>query len=110
MPPTMPPSGAGSRAEVPITGIIGHRVLAAASTAVTPELVTILDFKTNRPPPLPTAVGAAYLAQMAAYRAARAIYPDRAVRCLLLWTEGPRLMSLSDELLDRHVPGMIAKS
>jgi ATP-dependent helicase/nuclease subunit A len=46
-----------------------------------------------------------YLGQMAAYREAlRRIYPDRPVRCVLLWTDGPRAMPLSDELLDRHVP------
>jgi ATP-dependent helicase/nuclease subunit A len=106
--------GPGSRAEVPVTGIIGDRVLAGQidRLMVTADTVTVLDFKTNRPPPATeAAVGPAYLAQMAAYRAAlRAIYPGRAVRCLLLWTEGPRLMPLSDELLDRHAPGMMAKS
>ena len=47
----------------------------------------------------------AYLAQLAAYRAVlRRIYPDRPVRCALLWTDGPRLMPLDDGLLDRHAP------
>jgi ATP-dependent helicase/nuclease subunit A len=42
---------------------------------------------------------------MAAYRAAmQAIYPDRPVRCALLWTDGPQLMVLDDALLDRHAP------
>jgi ATP-dependent helicase/nuclease subunit A len=42
---------------------------------------------------------------MAAYRALlRHIYPGRLVRCLLLWTEEPRPMTLDDTLLDRHAP------
>jgi ATP-dependent helicase/nuclease subunit A len=43
---------------------------------------------------------------MAAYAALlRQIYPDRRVRCALLWTEGPRLMPLDEEVLARHAPG-----
>jgi ATP-dependent helicase/nuclease subunit A len=38
---------------------------------------------------------------MAAYRAAlRAIYPEKAVRCALLWTDGPTLMPVPDSLMD----------
>ena len=65
-----------------------------------------MTYKTLRPPPQDEAqVPAAYLDQLAAYRAAIAvIYPGRAVRCALLWTEGPRLMPVSAERLDRHAP------
>jgi ATP-dependent helicase/nuclease subunit A len=68
--------------------------------------VLIVDYKTLRPPPVDeTQVPAAYIDQLAAYRAAiAAIYPARAVRCALLWTEGPRLMPISGTLLDRHAP------
>jgi ATP-dependent helicase/nuclease subunit A len=39
---------------------------------------------------------------MAAYRALlRTLYPKKAVRTALLWTDGPRLMPLPDKLLDR---------
>jgi len=42
---------------------------------------------------------------MAAYRnALREIYPDRPVRAVLLWTLGPRLMTLSDAILDDSAP------
>ena len=63
--------------------------------------MVILDYKTNRPPPLVEAdTPPLYLRQMAAYRAAvAAIYPDRPVRCAILWTDGPRLMWLSDAVL-----------
>ena len=45
---------------------------------------------------------AAYLAQLAAYRAAvSAVYPGKTVRCALLWTEGPALLPISDFSLAR---------
>ena len=100
--------GPGSRAEVPVTGEVNGRVISAQvdRLLVTPERVTILDYKTHRPPPRdPADVPVLYLKQMAAYRAALAlIYTDRPVRCVLLWTDGPRLMTLDGELLDRHTP------
>jgi ATP-dependent helicase/nuclease subunit A len=38
---------------------------------------------------------------MAAYRMALAdIFPDRTIRCLLVWTDGPRIMELPPALLD----------
>ena len=37
-------------------------------------------------------------------RGAAANLPERPVRCLLLWTDGPTTMTLSDSLLDRHAP------
>jgi ATP-dependent helicase/nuclease subunit A len=47
----------------------------------------------------------AYLDQMAAYRAALSrIYPGAQIRCVLLWTDGPRLMPIPAELLDRRLP------
>ena len=74
--------------------------------AVTDEAILIVDYKTNRRPPATESdVPVAYIRQMAIYRAAlRAIYDDRPIRCALLWTESPRLMPLSDALLDRHHP------
>ena len=102
----------GSRAEVPVTGAIetaeGPRVISGQidRLVVTPDAVLIVDFKTNRPPPAhPDGVAPLYLKQMASYRAAlRQIFPDRAVRAFLLWTDGPKCMELPDEFLDAHAP------
>jgi len=73
---------------------------------VTPERVLVLDYKTNRPPPVaPEAVAPLYLRQMAAYRALlRAAFPGRRVECALVWTYGARVMALPDTLLDPHAP------
>ncbi len=66
--------------------------------------------KTVRPPPASEQqVPALYLQQLATYRAAlRRIYPDRAVDCAFLWTDGPVLMPIGAGLLDRHLPGRLA--
>jgi ATP-dependent helicase/nuclease subunit A len=100
--------GPGSVAEVPVTGVIGDQVISGQvdRLCVTADTVTILDYKTNRPPPSELgAVAPLYLRQMAAYRAVlRKVYPGRVVRAVLLWTDGPRLMVLPDEALDRHQP------
>ncbi len=100
--------GPDSRAEVPLVGEVGGFAISAQidRLLVTDEAVTVIDYKTNRPPPQnEQGVPPIYLKQMAAYREAlRRIYPDRPVRCLLLWTDGPQTMDLSDSLLDRHAP------
>ena len=97
----------GSRAEVPIVGqVTGSEGLQIVSgridrLAVGAEEVLIVDYKTNRPPPSSIdAVADTYIRQMATYRSLVAsLYPGRAVRCALLWTDGPTLMPLPDPLL-----------
>ncbi len=100
--------GPGSRAEVPLVGLVGGMALSARvdRLVVMPSAILVVDYKTNRSPPDKAKnVPAPYLVQMAAYRAAlQAIYPDRSVRAALLWTDGPTLMELPDVLLDRHAP------
>lgn len=100
--------GPGSRAEVPVVGRIGDYVVAGQvdRLCVTDEAVQIVDYKTNRPPPLdPRAVAPVYLRQMAAYRAVLGeIYPQLAIHCSLLWTDGPRLMQIPAEILDPWAP------
>ncbi|HJO71910.1 MAG TPA: double-strand break repair helicase AddA [Rhodospirillales bacterium] len=100
--------GPESLAEVPLTGVVSGQVVSGQidRLLVADEAVTVVDYKTNRPPPESAdAVPALYLRQMAAYREVLClIYPGRPVRCVLLWTDGPRLMELGDALLDPHVP------
>ena len=70
--------------------------------------VLIVDYKTNRPPPVTLAeVPAAYVAQLAAYRVALAvIYPGKPVRAALLWTQVPRLMEIPQFMLDAAQSGL----
>ena len=100
--------GPDSRAEVPVIGRVGETVVAGQidRLVATAHEVLIVDYKTNRAPPVsPEATPPAYLRQMAAYRAVlNGIYPEIPVRCALVWTDGPELMWLPDGLLDGHAP------
>jgi ATP-dependent helicase/nuclease subunit A len=101
--------GPGSLAEAPLAGRVGGRLIAGQvdRLLVEPARVLVLDYKTNRPPPVDVAaVAPLYLRQMAAYRALlRAAFPGRRVECALVWTYGARVMALPDALLDGHAPG-----
>lgn len=100
--------GPDSLAEVPISGEVDGRLLSARvdRLVVSADRITVLDYKTDRPPPDdPGRVSPAYLRQMALYRRAlSAVFPDRPVECLILWTDAPRLMQLSDETLAGLTP------
>ncbi|MDE2600729.1 MAG: double-strand break repair helicase AddA [Bradyrhizobium sp.] len=99
----------GSRAEVSIVGRLAlpRRPPALVSgqidrLVVRPDQVLIVDFKTSHAPPTAAAEApAAYVRQLALYRAVLGkLYPDRPVRAALLWTETPELMEISTPMLD----------
>ena len=101
--------GPGSRAEVPLTGVIGDVVISGQvdRLVVLPGRVLIGDFKTHRRPPSSVeATPVTYLRQMASYRAVlRVIFPGRVVTAVLIWTREGRVMTLPDALLDPYDPG-----
>jgi ATP-dependent helicase/nuclease subunit A len=100
--------GPGSRAEQPISGVVGSLVVTGQvdRLAVLADRVLIADYKTRAAPEPGAAVPVLYLRQMAAYRAVLALlYPDRPVHCVLIWTDGPEITVLPDDVLDRHAPG-----
>jgi ATP-dependent helicase/nuclease subunit A len=107
----------GSRAEVSVIADLpelgaGTRIGGQIDRlAVTKDEVLIADFKTNRPPPKTVDdTSSLYRVQMALYREAlRKIYPDRVVRCALVWTDGARLMPLPDSLLDAELDKIRAR-
>ncbi len=104
--------GPDSRAEVALTGVIegpeGPEVVSGQvdRLVVGEQRVMIVDYKTNRPAPRdPADVPRVYLSQMALYRRILAeIYPDKAIETCLLWTDGPRIMPLSHDLLAGQFP------
>ena len=100
--------GSGSRAEVPIVGVVGDRIIAGQvdRLLVAHDEVLIVDYKSNRSAPAEVEdVDAAYLGQMAAYaQVLQGVFPDRPIRCALLWTTEPCLMVLPEGLLAQHVP------
>ena len=97
---------AGSRAEVEIAGRVlttgGEATVAGRidRLAVTDGNVLVIDYKTNRPAPKEAPLE--YLRQLAVYRALlRRIYPGKEVTAALLWTDGPTLMPIADDVLNR---------
>jgi len=90
----------GSLAEAPIAGVTDEGRVVSGQVdrlAVTDDAVLVVDYKTNRPaPPDAASVPVAYRRQMAAYRAVlTGLYPDRAVRTALLWTDAAWLMEIT---------------
>jgi ATP-dependent helicase/nuclease subunit A len=104
--------GNGSRAEVPIVGRLerpgGASLLVSGQIdrlVVADTQVLIVDFKTNQSPPaLASEAPTAYVRQLALYRAMLGkLYPQRAVRTALLWTESPELMEILPPALDAEL-------
>ncbi len=98
-------------AEIPLMAELGEQGLLAGQVdrlIVREDEVLILDYKSDRSPPDdPAGIPEAYIAQLAAYRAALTrMFPGRMVTAALLWTEIPRLMTIPPELLDRVMPAM----
>ena len=92
---------------MPIIGRVGGRPVNGVvdRLVVTDETVLIADYKTNRPAPRSLDEAAnrhpGYLVQLALYRAVLArLYPGRAIRAALLWTETPELMEIPALRLD----------
>ena len=95
--------GAGSMAEVPVTGTISHEngkidIISGQIDRlwITDDTVWIVDFKSNRPPPRnPDDVPNQYRKQLSAYKTLiKKIYPNHTIRCALLWTDGPFMTEL----------------
>ena len=107
LPELAPLFGPTGRAEVPIVGRLGDDLISGQidRLAITGERVFLLDYKTDRLPPVDAAgVPRAYLRQMAAYVALlRALQPGRTIQAALLWTVGPHLMVLGEADLAPHV-------
>jgi ATP-dependent helicase/nuclease subunit A len=108
----------GSRAEVSLVGRLDRpqrpAVLVSGQIdrlAVTPAEVLIVDYKTNHAPPATVAEApAAYIRQLALYRAVLArLYPQRPIRAALLWTETPEMMEIPAPALDAQLAAIIQR-
>jgi ATP-dependent helicase/nuclease subunit A len=100
---------AGSRAEVPIVGRLNGGALAVSGQidrlVVTGNEVLIADYKTNRPAPQRIDdVPPAYVRQLALYRAVLGqLFPGKAVRAAIVWTDVPDLMEIPAAALEREL-------
>lgn len=99
--------GPGSRAEVSVAGAAKGLPEGLAISGrldrlvVLPSRVLVADFKTNRPSPDRIEdADPAYLRQMAIYAAVLAdIFPGRPIEAALVWTDGPKLMAIPENVL-----------
>ncbi|MBI1186940.1 MAG: double-strand break repair helicase AddA [Alphaproteobacteria bacterium] len=96
--------GPGSRGEQPIIGRVGAIQVRGVvdRLVIGADRVDVLDFKSDRPSPAdPAETPEGYVLQMALYRAVLAqIFPARAIRCALIWTERPIMVELPAALMD----------
>jgi ATP-dependent helicase/nuclease subunit A len=99
--------GPGSRAEVAIAGsapglpeglAISGRI---DRLVILPDRVLVVDYKTNRPAPGRIEdADDAYVVQMAVYAAVLGgVFPGRRIEAALVWTDGPRLMAVPDDVM-----------
>ncbi len=100
--------GRGSKAEVAIAGgapeLHGLKVSGRIDRLVVePDRVLVVDYKTNRPSPERIEqADPAYITQMAVYAAVlRSAFPGRKVEAALVWTDGPKLMTVPENLMAR---------
>ena len=108
----------GSRAEVPIVGLIrrdGADPIPVPGQvdrlAVAGGTVLIVDYKTDRLMPNRLDEVERYVTQLALYRAVLArVFPGKTVRAALLFTIGPKLMEVPGAVMDEALAARLAES
>ena len=95
-------------AEAPLAAVVDGIVVSGTvdRLLVGKDVVRVVDFKTgSHVPEGAEAVPNAHLRQMAAYVAAlKTIFPEHHIEAALLYSTGPRIISLSPEILAAHKP------
>ena len=106
--------GPGSRAEVAIAGAAARLPPGLTVSGridrlvILADRVLVADFKTNRPSPARIEdADPAYLRQMAIYWAVLAeVFPGRRIEAALVWTDGPKLMAVPENLISESLAGL----
>ncbi|MGB6374881.1 MAG: PD-(D/E)XK nuclease family protein, partial [Methylocella sp.] len=106
--------GQDSKAEVSVAGRIaaGRRMIEVSGNidriGENQKEILVADYKIGTPCAL-DGTPAAYLAQMALYRAVLApLWPDKTLRMLLIWTAGPCIVWLPAGMLDAALAALAA--
>jgi ATP-dependent helicase/nuclease subunit A len=110
--------GPGSRAEAAIAGRAPSLPAGLAVSGrvdrllVAKDRVLVVDFKTNRPAPARIEdADRAYRIQMAVYAAVLAeIFPGRRIEAALVWTDGPKLMPIEENIMARALDELRSES
>jgi ATP-dependent helicase/nuclease subunit A len=90
---------AGSSPRLPAGLAVSGRV---DRLVIEKDRVLVADFKTNRPAPERIEdADPAYLVQMAVYAAVLGeVFPGRRIEAALVWTDGPKLMPIAENIVD----------
>jgi ATP-dependent helicase/nuclease subunit A len=108
----------GSQAEVPIVGRVqfpgSAPILVAGQVdrlVVTADTVLVVDYKTDSSVPAGVeAVPAAYITQLALYRAVLTrLYPQKTVRAALIFSDAPVLIEISASVMAAALSGELGK-
>ena len=110
--------GPGSRPEAAIAGRAAGLPEGLAVSGrvdrlvVEPGRVLVVDFKTNRPAPDRIEdADRAYKVQMAVYAAVLAeVFPGRRIEAALVWTDGPKLMAVPENIIAETLAALRAES
>ncbi|MFN3388826.1 MAG: PD-(D/E)XK nuclease family protein, partial [Allosphingosinicella sp.] len=105
--------GPASLAEAPIAVVVGEGLVVSGTVdrlLIEEGRVVVADFKTGRHAPAALSdIPVPHLRQMAAYsEALRVIFPGRRIEAKLLYTAGPVLHDLPEDLLAAHLPALPA--
>ena len=109
--------GPGSTAEAAVAGAAAGLPDGLAVSGrvdrlvIEPDRVLVVDFKTNRPAPDRIEdADPAYLVQMAVYVAVlREVFPDRRIAAALVWTDGPKLMPVTENIIGQTLARLRAE-
>jgi len=89
--------GSSALAEVPVSGLIEGKPFQGRidRLLITSDTVIIVDYKTDRHPPV-NDIPTAYVKQLESYALAlRSLYPIHKIRKILLWTTGPKIQEIT---------------
>lgn len=116
-PDLQPAFSENSRAEISIMGTLrlGRKDYAVSGRidrlAVEGDRVILIDYKTNRVPPVrEDQVSSAHIAQLAIYKSIlQPLYPGKSFTCALVYTENASFLTLSDEALSAALAAIETK-
>lgn len=97
-------------AEAPIAAAVGESVISGTvdRLLIAEDQIYVVDFKTGRRVPERIEdAPVAYLRQMSAYVSALGkIFPGRPIKAGLLYSQGPIMLEITEELIERYKPGL----
>lgn len=103
--------GQQARAEVPVSGMVGHHVVSGVIDRIVigQDSITIVDFKTGQAPSTETEIAASYISQLALYaHVLSQIWEGRTIRAGLIFTENASIYWLDDALMRASISQLIA--